>query len=330
MSIKLQKYCTKVGGIFKLFQSSGGNISLKIQNKIFVKSSGTTIAEKKFTLLPLENSKQKVLGFIKKKLKKIVFESENNKPSIETSFHVLLEKKIVFHAHYIDVIAWTVDLDKRDRLMEIVRKNKFNFIPYVMPGIELTKKINLLQKKTNQIFILENHGIIITADSFYEIDEQLKKLYKIFDINDYQKKNYYNLSFISQFAKENLLKVPKYENVHNLAFTGFIQYCFKSVFFPDQVVFIKNYCFYNSIFDLKKTLINEPNNKISRIFLVKNVGVFFSNFFPGINFASDTLFCFYLLLVKLNNSNNLKKLLPSEISKIINCKNEIYRLSLVK
>jgi len=192
------------------------------------------------------------------------------------------------------------------------------------------KKIKLLQKKTNQVFILENHGIIITADFFDEIDEQLKNLYKIFDINDCQKKKYYDSNFISQFAKENLLKVPNYENIHNLAFAGFIKHCFESVFFPDQVVFIKNYYIFDSIFDLKKILINEPNSKNSRIILVKNVGVFFSNFYSGIHFVSDILFCFYLLVEKFSNSNNLKKLSTSEIAKIINCKNEIYRLSLTR
>ena len=324
---KLKNYCDKIGNSFDLFQASGGNISVKTKKYIYIKSSGTSIIDKKFSKLPLLDSKKKIFKSISNNCKKkLVYQF--GKPSMEVSFHVLLKKKIIFHAHYIDLISWTVDIEKRSELIDIIKKNKFEFIPYVSPGIKLAKKINPLQKNSNQIFILENHGVIITGDTFDEIDSQLNKLKKIFKINNKKKINYFNFKSIYEYSRNYNFKLPSSKLIHNLAFNKNIKFFEKDIMFPDQIVFVKDYYIFKNVLDFRKNFKNKTKYEDIKIIIIKNLGVFFYGSILKKKYLNEMLLCLYLITTKISNLRNIKKLKKIDINEIRYSEEEKYRQNL--
>jgi rhamnose utilization protein RhaD (predicted bifunctional aldolase and dehydrogenase) len=326
MLIQLKNYCDKVGNDFNLFQASGGNISIKTNKFIYIKSSGTTIKNKILTKLSILESRKKILLYIKKNKKFKL--SYKKKPSIEVAFHLLLKKKIVFHAHYIDLISWTIDKSKKTKLMKLIKENNFSFIPYVAPGMKLAMKVNLLQDNKSQIFVLENHGVIITADKFKEVDSKINLLKKVFKLKS-EYKNLYDLKLINLKSKEYGLKKPKNKIIHNLAFNNNFNFLNNNYLFPDQVVFLKNSYVFENIEKINKIKLTQivKQNKI-QIIIIKNVGVFFSNLNFNKKFVCDLLKCLYFILSKVSDKKKIKKIKKKEISEILNDIHEKYRKNL--
>lgn len=326
---KLRNYCDQIGNSFDLFQASGGNISVKTEKYIYIKSSGTSILDKKFSKLPFLDSKKKILESLNNNKKKnLVYQF--GKPSMEVSFHILLKKKIIFHAHYIDLISWTVDIKKKNELKDIIKKNKFEFIPYVSPGIKIAQKINPLQKNSNQIFILENHGAIITGDTFSEIDSQLLKLKKIFRINKKKYIDYFDLKTINEYSKKYNLKLPGNKRIHNLSFNDNINFFGKNILFPDQIVFVKDHCIFKNKSDFIKNFKNKIKNKDIKIIIIKNLGVFYYGSIAKKKYVNEMLLCLYLITIKISDLKKIKKLKKFEVNEIRFSKEEIYRQKLEK
>jgi rhamnose utilization protein RhaD (predicted bifunctional aldolase and dehydrogenase) len=163
------RLCRFLGGYKDLVQGSGGNISVKSENKLCIKSSGRLLAETsidygyvicdKYTLESLyaiksEDTKQTVLQG-----------EPNGSPSMEVFFH-LLPSKWVVHLHptwllkYLCQESWsTLTLD--DSIA-------YTFVPYVTPGVALADAVHALPKGFD-VYFLQNHGLILCAETVPDI-----------------------------------------------------------------------------------------------------------------------------------------------------------------
>lgn len=146
---KISKYC---GERYDLIQAGGGNISFKLEELLFIKSSGVILS-----------NVNTFNGY------SVLFQSENiinkNKPSIETSMHTLLKKWTV-HLHSIQINKILIKKDAKNHLEKII-ENKL-IIDYYTPGEKLFQEISKVYKGENIIFLL-NHGVIFTSDNLDEI-----------------------------------------------------------------------------------------------------------------------------------------------------------------
>lgn len=188
----LEKISQAVGNSPDLVQGGGGNTSVKLDDTLMaVKASGFKLKE----ITPTE-------GYVVVNFKNIreyhqkVDLSENRdyekesgefvkanivpmeglkplRPSVEAGFHSLL-KKLVIHTHpvYANIICCTKN--GRELAEEIFRKKDYGFIwiPYINPGFMLTlaihkeiEKYRQEHKKFPQVIFMENHGLVVTADS---------------------------------------------------------------------------------------------------------------------------------------------------------------------
>jgi HAD superfamily hydrolase (TIGR01549 family) len=203
------KMCKDFGNDFNLVQLGGGNISVKNNDLMIIKSSGVAMKDvNNFSII----NNEKLLIDLKNKIYNplnnyLLF--NKNKPSIETYMHSIL-KKYTVHLHPIDI----------NKIL--VRKNAYNIIKnmypnalilnYISPGINIAKK--LLEKELNNINIifLLNHGVIYTSDNLEEI---------------YKMVNFKNEDYICQdiYLNENIELVKKY---------------FDKYAFPDAVIYLKD------------------------------------------------------------------------------------------
>jgi putative hydrolase of the HAD superfamily len=233
-------------------QGKGGNISVKFNDYIIIKSSGVIQGNCNYnygyTLLDM-NADNILIG---------------DKESMEYNFHKIT-KKYTVHIHYTPINKYLCSrasleeaehLDNNQKLINILTENNINYvmIDYFSPGKELANNIRL--KYTNEkLILLKNHGIIITSD---RLDDLIETYYKInllfnnpnnnnFDIND---TGYICEIYYHKFNQFKIIK--KYDRyIDKLVYT-----------FPDLAVFFSKVTNLDFLDDLPENtdILNFNNN----------------------------------------------------------------------
>jgi rhamnose utilization protein RhaD (predicted bifunctional aldolase and dehydrogenase)/NAD(P)-dependent dehydrogenase (short-subunit alcohol dehydrogenase family) len=170
--------------------AGGGNTSYKDEKYIWVKASGTTLAditEEGFAILNREKLKQ----IADKKYSKSSVERENQiktdlfracvypernlRPSVETSLHEIIDYSYVVHTHPTLVNAMMCSMDAEKQTQELFGDEAL-YVPYTDPGYILFKKVEndliAYRAKFNRepnIIFLQNHGVFVSANSIDEI-----------------------------------------------------------------------------------------------------------------------------------------------------------------
>lgn len=178
-------------------QGPGGNISVKMGDLLFIKSSGFILGnmcyEQGYCILHNPSCVNMVisssvdftdrisvtsmddLGFSEPQSGSVKPSRVNdvktakiigwNQPSMETYFHSFM-KKYTVHLHFTPSNVWFCSnavLDMSDFVYE------HTTIDYFTPGIELSHEIHTRYSSDCDIYFLKNHGVIITADTTEEI-----------------------------------------------------------------------------------------------------------------------------------------------------------------
>ena len=181
---------TRKFGSDKYVKGGGGNSSVKTQDTIWVKPSGTTmqtISADKFVAL----NRAKVLGMdevsvtgdaqkreasAKEIMTAAVIPGSKGRPSVEAPLHNLLETTYVIHTHPAVVNGMTCAKNGE----EICRKlfPDALWMNYIDPGITLYQVVrdevadykNKFSKQPQVIF-LKNHGVFVAGDTPENIEE---------------------------------------------------------------------------------------------------------------------------------------------------------------
>lgn len=170
----------------------GGNTSVKDEQKLYVKASGSDLAEIDESGFICLNR-----GALRKILKKTYNEdpvireeevktdllksrediSKDQRPSSETLIHELLPYRFVVHLHPWFINSLLCSKEARVKTFEIFGDSVL-FLPYAEPGYMLAKiienKFNKHAKKKApipEIILVENHGVFVGADTTAEIKQ---------------------------------------------------------------------------------------------------------------------------------------------------------------
>lgn len=171
--------------------AGGGNTSFKDENYIWIKASGValeTIDENGFVCL--SRTKLKIISTktynpdvaqreveVKADLANAIVSTGNNRPSVETSMHEIIDYQYVVHTHPMKVNALMCSNNAESACRELFGDQAL-FIPYTDPGYILFKKVEveILQFTTKygkapQLIFLENHGVFVAAETISEIHD---------------------------------------------------------------------------------------------------------------------------------------------------------------
>jgi len=188
----LEKISQAVGNSPDLVQGGGGNTSVKLDDtRMAVKASGFKLKE----ITPTE-------GYVVVNYQNIRnyhqnvdlsenrdFEKESSefvrasvipmeglkplRPSVEAGFHSIL-LKVVIHTHPVYGNMICCSQNGRELAGKIFKAKDYGFIwiPYINPGFMLTlamlREISVYRQNTGkfpQVIFMENHGLVVTADS---------------------------------------------------------------------------------------------------------------------------------------------------------------------
>lgn len=201
-----------VGEDIVLCQETGGNISVKLPNDLMlIKSSGTRMKDARkgsnfsvvnHPLLANEVSLSEDDDTMNVAIRDSLALNRYKRPSMETAFHVLLNKYVV-HTHPVYLTLLLCLEDSKRIVSELFADLDYAYIEYAHPGYYLYKSISSLDK-IHQVYFLENHGVIISSDDMNMCVDLLRRIND--KAKDYVKANCafeeFNLSFAERKADD--------------------------------------------------------------------------------------------------------------------------------
>lgn len=337
----ISQFCANLGKDRLLVQGAGGNVSYKDDGVLWIKGSGTWLAnadvEDIFVpvdLVGLQNALTKARFDFKPE----VLASHAKKklmPSIETVLHALMPQKFVVHLHAVDALSYLVTRNCKtilqERLTQAANKHFINsiFVDYHKPGPELAKAIYraLAINPNANVVLLKNHGIVIGAGSIDEIIALLQSIQAICT-------PIHNPSSTRWAGVNQVSASPEYipfahREVQALALKPCLYKRLQSdwALFPDHVVFLGSKAFtYSSwaAFDEQEKIhVDKPE-----LIFIENTGVFVK---PGFNQAKTAqLLCYFDVLVRISPNEELEVLSAIEIKALLHWDAEEYRRKMMK
>ncbi len=171
--------------------AGGGNSSVKDENHIYVKASGTTLATitsdgfvkmnrsalaEMFNRVYSDKTEEREAEVLNDLLNAREKSEYSKRPSVETSLHDLMPQKYVLHLHPTAVNALSCAKDGEKYAREILG-NGIIWVEPTEPGwtlaVAVKKAIDAYKAETGReanVIILANHGIFVGADTVEEID----------------------------------------------------------------------------------------------------------------------------------------------------------------
>ncbi len=173
----------ELGKNLLLVQAAGGNTSLKHSGHLWVKASGTWLADatSRAIMVPVD------LVALRQALAQNDARAEHPqnfslgpegglRPSIETVVHAVMPQKVVLHVHCVETIAWAVQTEAEALLAERLAGENWALIPYTRPGLPLAQAIQQQMTPETRVLILGNHGLVVAGDT---LDEARQRLYSV-------------------------------------------------------------------------------------------------------------------------------------------------------
>lgn len=213
-------------------QGAGGNTSIKIRNKLYVKASGEKLKNMSLThgyVCSLYKSPLKFFagkkkyqskdesGFLHQVDASIVKAESFGNPSMETGFHAVIPSRYVFHLHSVYANIFTCMKNGSTVLRKLFKKNQFLWIDYLNPGYELA--LILVQKKSlPPLIFLQNHGIIIHGESIAVCLTYLNMLQEVIEAYLKQKKAFLPFKLQTKFVKPRKYNFPDSAVFSNIDF----------------------------------------------------------------------------------------------------------------
>ncbi len=169
-------------------QGAGGNTSIKRDGVMWIKASGTWLADALahdiMTPVRLEPLRKAIVDGNPRAAAAIDFvDSGANpsglRPSIETSVHAIIPSPVVFHIHCVNTIALAVRRDGEALVRERLRPHAdvaLAWAPYRKPGLPLAHAIAERLTKHTNTFILANHGLVVTGETVAEIGDRIQRV----------------------------------------------------------------------------------------------------------------------------------------------------------
>ncbi len=170
--------------------AGGGNTSYKDTNFLYIKPSGTRLADIKeenfmkinrkkvqelFAFNPPENPHERE-SIIKKMMSEAICDGETGRPSVETPLHEIMDFTYVVHLHPALVNGMTCGKNGKEKCLELFPNALW--CDYIDPGFILAKYINDEIKKyakengkQPQIIIQKNHGVFVGGNTKKEIND---------------------------------------------------------------------------------------------------------------------------------------------------------------
>ena len=163
-------FSAKIGMNPLQVQGPGGNTSFKSDGQMWIKASGTELAHAEdqdiFVLVDQLAAAAELNGSGDGSCQAAIVEPRQKlRPSIETTFHAIINWPVVVHTHSIVTLAHATSTPGKAALKDKLADLPFICVPYCKPGLDLSIEIQNRLEPDTQVIILENHGLIVAGNT---------------------------------------------------------------------------------------------------------------------------------------------------------------------
>lgn len=160
-------------------QGPGGNTSWKGGDTMWIKASGTELAEAErrdvFVPVDLARARAEIDGAGDGTCRAAVLEG-TMRPSIETTFHALFDAPVVLHTHSVATLAHATSEAGTRAALALLNGLGAVAVPYRQPGLPLTHAIREALVPGTRVVLLRNHGLIVTGDTVNAADALVREV----------------------------------------------------------------------------------------------------------------------------------------------------------
>ncbi len=236
----LLSFSARIGLEPTLVQASTGNVSIKTNERLWVKASGTWLADAETCdiLIPLD------LACVRRSVfDHLDLSTEHGdpgrQPSIETAMHAVLPYRIVVHVHSVNSIAYGVRQDAPVLAAQGLKGLNWAWIPYVASGLPLAHAVHdaLQRSPGTDVFLLGNHGLVICADTSQAAESLLWEVEGRLEIQPRPSPDP-NYAVLKELASRAGWRLPKHELLHSLGTDGISRKLLAGgILYPCQALF---------------------------------------------------------------------------------------------
>jgi rhamnose utilization protein RhaD (predicted bifunctional aldolase and dehydrogenase)/NAD(P)-dependent dehydrogenase (short-subunit alcohol dehydrogenase family) len=184
----LVQLSNRIGQDPRLVQPGGGNTSIKLDDALLVKGSGTdlrTIGLDGFSrlslarLAPLAEAESMSDADMMRFMAGCMLR-EGPAPSVETPLHSLLPHRVIAHTHDVATMSLTnVSDGVAERLVGELFEDTIVYVPYSRPGFPLARAVGEMVGRIPERAIgltLAHHGLVVWGEDAEKVQQRLKQV----------------------------------------------------------------------------------------------------------------------------------------------------------
>ena len=319
----LRKLSAKLGANLDLVQAGGGNTSLKDNGTLWVKASGKWLARSMAEDMFLPVRQKDILRWMdqdEEYIEEYTTESgESLRPSVETSMHAVLPHRVVVHVHSVRTISWAIRTDIPAALSDRLGGLRWEWIPYIHPGLVLGKEIRSRLASKPDVLILGNHGLVVAADDCDSAEALLEDVERRLEC-PVRSPGPADIDGLARVVPAGFRIAPDPE-VHALALDPFsVDVSARGTYYPDQCVYVGPAL---AILDNITGFVDQYQ-VLPKVLLAPGKGVLVAN---DLNRAGrEVLISLKRVIERLDPAIAVRTLEAAEVSRLINWDAEKYRI----
>lgn len=332
-------FCQSLGRDPLLVQGAGGNVSWKDGDVLWVKASGTWLADageqEIFVPVDLPPLWQALnAGDFGIAPRTLFLSATGLRPSIETLLHALMPQPVVVHLHAVDILACLVREDAPALLTQLFDDTyAWTWVPYCKPGAALAEAVfaALASRSNIQVVFLQNHGVVLGGASTAELETLLCHLIAACQPALRERSLHQDLVNLPlPLDRSNAYSLLADVQLQQLALDPTLYRKLSSdwVLYPDHAVFLGHQAV---CYDDMQSFLQDPLTKSAespRLVFVRGAGVYVTVAFSKAHYVQ--LCCYYEVLLRQPEHVQLKSLAQTEVADLLNWDAEKYRMSLTQ
>jgi len=165
-------------------QGAGGNSSIKSSDVMWIKASGTLLAQatERDVFVATDLAKMRAALAVRDKRADqpadfLLPGGTGLRPSIETSLHAVFPHPVVLHTHCVHTLAHAVRQDMAGLLAPRLDGFAWTHVDYAKPGATLARNVEMALRPGTNVVILGNHGLIVAGASAAEVADLQERVH---------------------------------------------------------------------------------------------------------------------------------------------------------
>jgi rhamnose utilization protein RhaD (predicted bifunctional aldolase and dehydrogenase) len=247
---------SKIGKSRDLVQGPGGNTSWKSDGVMWVKASGTRLAnalEENIFCKVFTDKPNLDLGI------------NGLRPSIETALHSIRKETYVIHVHSVGAMSLGFRKTLNDEAMNLLERFSLGIVDYFRPGFELSSALQSVigNKEGLRGALLRNHGLVLWGEDLENLYETLLNFEKELSIMfpaDIERLNKINSHSLEQYINHQYLtpdhavfgpSMTKLSKLDNTSWLNDLKYAIEKAVSCVESVEIMNFISHDEVHELQ-------------------------------------------------------------------------------